>query len=184
MADLLLIAVAAATINNFVLERMLGLCPVVGTGTRLDAIKGVSLATTGTLMMAAALGYLVDRWVLVPYGLPYLRIITFLGLTVLSVHGMNLLFRRPGMQLPLVTTNCAVLGVTLLTAGTSSSLTGALALGLGAGLGYSVVLLLLTGLRPRLEQAPVPKSLRGPALTLVTVGIMSLAALGFSGFGA
>ncbi|MBL8200431.1 MAG: electron transport complex subunit RsxA [Chromatiales bacterium] len=184
MAELLLIVVAAATINNFVLERLLGLCPILGAGTRLDAVRGVSLATTGALTVAGGLSYLLDQWVLAPYGLPYLRIITFLALSVVSVRGMNLLLRGPASQLPLVTTNCAVLGVTLLAAGTSGSLAGALALGLGAGLGYGVVLLLLAGLRPRLEQAPVPEALRGPALALITVGIMSLAALGFTGFGA
>lgn len=183
MTDLLLIVVAAATINNFVLERLLGLCPVLAPGTRLEAVRGVALATTGALTVAGGLSFLLDRWVLVPFELPYLRIIAFLALAVPSVQLMNLLLRRPGMHAPLVTTNCAVLGVTLLTAGTATSLAGALALGFGAGLGYSAVLLLLTGLRPRLEQAPVPAALRGAPLALITVGFMSLATLGFSGFG-
>ncbi len=183
MTDLLLIAVAAATINNFVLERLLGLCPVVGAGTHLEGVKGVSLATTCVLTITAALSYLLDRWVLTPYELPYLRIIAFLTLTLLTVYGANLVSRRSAQHLPLITTNCAVLGVALLTAGTSASLLGAIALGFGAGVGFSLVLLLFTGLRPRLEQAPVPAALRGPALALITLGMMSLAVLGFSGFG-
>jgi electron transport complex protein RnfA len=183
MTDLLLIAVAAATINNFVLVRLLGLCPVLGPGTRLADVQGASLATTGVLTITAGLSYLLDRWVLVPYELPYLRIITFLALTVLTVQGANLLLRRPSPQLPVITTNCAVLGVALLTAGTSNSFAGAIALGLGAGLGFSLVILLFAGLGPRLEQTPVPAALRGPAITLVTLGMMSLAVLGFSGFG-
>ena len=183
MTELLLIIVAAATVNNVVLVRLLGLCPVLGAGTHLDDVKGVSLATTGVLTITGGLSYLLERWVLVPYELPYLRIIGFLALTVLTVQGANLLLRRPTTQLPLITTNCAVLGVTLLTAGTSSSLGGAIALGFGAGLGFSLVLLLFSGLRPRLEQAPIPAALRGPAIALVTIGMMSLAVLGFSGLG-
>ena len=183
MTDLLLIAIAAATINNFVLTRLLGLCPVLGAGTGIEDVRGVALATTGVLTITAGLSYLVERWVLVPYELPYLRIMAFLALTVLTVQGANLLLRRLSTQLPLITTNCAVLGVALLTAGTSNSLAGAVALGFGAGLGFSLVVLLFAGLGPRLEQAPVPAALRGPAISLVTLGIMSLVILGFSGFG-
>ncbi len=183
MTELLLIAVAAATVNNVVLIRLLGLCPVLGKGTHLDEVKGVSLATTGVLTVTAGLSYLVDHWVLLPYGLPYLRIIAFLTLTLLTVQGANLLLPRFSAQLPLITTNCVVLGVALLTSATSDSLPGALALGLGAGLGFSLVLTLFTSLRSRLEQAPVPAALRGPAINLITVGMLSLAILGFSGFG-
>jgi len=183
MTDLLLIAVAAVTVNNFVLVRLLGLCPVLGAGTRLDDVQGVALATTGVLTITAGLSYLLDRWVLVPYELPYLRIIAFLVLTLLTVQGANLIFRQSGKHLPLITTNCAVLGVALLTAGTSDSLAGAIALGFGAGVGFSLVILLFAGLGPRLEQTPVPAALRGPAISLITVGLMSLAVLGFSGFG-
>ncbi len=183
MTELLLMAVAAATINNFVLERLLGLCPVVGAGTRLDDVRGVALATTAVLTITAALSYLLDRWVLTPYELPYLRIMGFLALTLLAVQGVNRVVRLSGQHLPLITTNCAVLGVALLTAGTSDSFAGAIALGFGAGVGFSLVLLLFSGLRPRLEQAPVPTALRGPAIALITLGMMSLAVLGFSGFG-
>jgi electron transport complex protein RnfA len=183
MADLLLIAVAAATVNNFVLVRLLGLCPVLGAGTRLDDILGVSLATTGALTVTAGLSYLLDRWVLVPYELPYLRIIAFLALTGVAVGAANRVVQRSDQHLPVITINCAVLGVALLTTGTASSLAGALALGFGAGAGFSLVMFLFAGLRPRLEQAPVPAPLRGPAIAFVTVGIMALAFLGFSGLG-
>jgi Na+-translocating ferredoxin:NAD+ oxidoreductase subunit A len=183
MAELLLIAVAAATINNLVLMRLLGLCPVLGAGARLADFRGMALATTGIVTVTGGLSYLLDHWVLVPYGLPYLRITAFLVLTVLTVQGSNRLFRRPGAQLPLVTTNCAVLGVALLSAGASSSLAGAIALGFGAGAGFSLVQILFSGLGARLEQYPVPATLRGPPIALITLGMMSLAVLGFSGFG-
>ncbi|MEQ1802192.1 MAG: Rnf-Nqr domain containing protein [Gammaproteobacteria bacterium] len=183
MTDLLLIAVAAATVNNVVLVRLLGLCPLLGAGSRLEDVAGVALATTGALTVTAALCHVLDRWVLEPLDLPFLRITGFMVLTVLTVHVGNLLLRRPRSQLPLVTTNCAVLGVALLTTGTVDGLAEALALGFGAGLGFSLVLLLFTGLRPRLDQSAVPAPLRGPAIALVTAGMMSLAFLGFSGFG-
>lgn len=183
MTDLLLIAVAAATVNNFVLVRLLGLCPVLGAGSRLQDVPAVAGATTVGLTVAAGLCHALDRWVLVPLELPYLRIIGFLALTVLAVRVANLVLRRPGHQLPMITTNCAVLGVALLTTGSVDSLAGALALGFGAGLGFGLVLLLFTGLLPRLEQSPLPGPLRGPAIALVTVGMMSLAFLGFSGLG-
>ncbi|MDH5255024.1 MAG: electron transport complex subunit RsxA [Gammaproteobacteria bacterium] len=183
MTDLLLIAVAAATVNNFVLVRLLGLCPVLGAGTRLEDVPGVALGTTAVLAVTAVLCQALDRWVLVPFGLPYLRIIGFLALTLLVVRLANLVLRGPARQLPLITTNCAVLGVALLTTGTVDSLAGALALGLGAGTGFSLVLLLFTGALPRIEQAPLPRPLRGPAIALVTIGMLSMAFLGFSGVG-
>jgi electron transport complex protein RnfA len=183
MTDLLLIAVAAATVNNFVLVRLLGLCPVLGAGARLEDLPGVALATTAVLTGTAVLCHALDRWVLVPFGLPYLRIIGFLALTMLVVRLANLVLRRPAHQLPLLTTNCAVLGVALLTTGTVDSLAGALALGLGAGLGFSLVLLLFPGALPRLEQSPLPGPLRGPAIALLTIGMLSMAFLGFSGVG-
>ncbi|MEO7385558.1 MAG: Rnf-Nqr domain containing protein [Gammaproteobacteria bacterium] len=183
MTDLLLIAVAAATVNNFVLVRLLGLCPVLGSGMRPEDVPAVTVAITGVLTVSAGLCHLLDSWVLVPFGLPYLRIIGFLVITLLAVQATALIPGRRAGTLPLITTNCAVLGVALLTTGTVDSLAAALALGLGAGLGFGLVLLLFTGLLPRLEQSPVPLPLRGPAIALVTAGMMSLAFLGFAGLG-
>ena len=191
MTDLLFIAVAAATVNNIVLERLLGLCPVVGTTARIDEALATGLATTGALTLTAGLSHLLNQWLLVPFSLPYLRIIALLGLAALSVQAVNAILGRrgachspaTGQHLPLITMNCAVLGVALLTTGTADTLAGAAALGLGAGLGFTVVLVLFASLRPRLLQSPVPAPLRGPAIALVTVGMMSLAFLGFSGLG-
>ncbi|MDP2325464.1 MAG: Rnf-Nqr domain containing protein [Gammaproteobacteria bacterium] len=181
MTDFLFIAIAAATINNIVLERLLGLCPVIGTAPRFDDALATGLATTGALTLTAGLCHLLNQWLLMPWGLAYLRIITVLALAALSVQLVNVLPWRRGAHQSLTTMNCAVLGVALLTTGTAGSLADATALGLGAGVGFTVVLVLFASLRPRLLQSPVP--LRGPAITLVTVGIMSLAFLGFSGLG-
>ncbi len=183
MTDLLLIAVAAATVNNFVLVRLLGLSPVLGPGSSLEEFPAMALATTGVMAVTGGLCHALDRWALVPYELPYLRILGFLGITLLTIRMANAILRRHHRQLPLVTTTGVVLGVSLLATGTAGSLAAALSLGFGAGMGFSLVVLLFAGLRPRLEQAPVPAALRGPAIGLVTVGMMSLAFLGFTGLG-
>lgn len=191
MTDLLLIAIAAASINNIVLERLLGLCPVLGASGRVDEALWSGLATTAALALAAGLSHLLNEWLLEPFGLPYLRIIALVAIAALAVQAVNALLARRaarqfasvGGQSPLVTMNCAVLGVALLTSGTAGSFAGAVALGLGAGLGFTVVVLLISSLRQRLEQSPLPLPLRGPPITLVTVGMMSLAFLGFSGVG-
>ncbi len=189
MADLLLIALAAATVNNFVLVRFLGLCPVLGVSARLDSAVGMSLATTGVLTLTSGITHLLDRWLLVPRDLTHLRIITFILVIAGVVQLAEMVIRRRsailhrllGVYLPLITTNCAVLGVALINAGTANGLGEALALGLGAGLGFCLVLVLFAGLRERLEGAEVPAAFRGPAIALVTVGMMSLAFVGFSG---
>jgi electron transport complex protein RnfA len=189
MAELLLIAVGAATVNNFVLVRFLGLCPLLGTGSRLDSAAGMSLATGCVLTITAGLSYLLDHWVLLPLDLGYLRIISFILLIAATVQLAEMVIRRRhallhrllGMYLPLITTNCAVLGVALLNAGTAASLGEALATGVGAGLGFALVMLLFASLRERLESAEVPQPFRGPAIALVTAGMMSLAFLGFAG---
>ena len=183
MMDLLLIAVAAATVNNFVLVRLLGLSPVLDPNSSLEEFPTMAVATTGVVAVTTGLCHALDRWALVPYDLPYLRILGFLGIALLTIPAANLILRRRGRRLPLVTTGSVVLGVALLTAGTVNGLAAALALGFGAGAGFSLVVLLFTGLRHRLEQAPVPAALRGPAIALVTVGMLSLAFLGFSGLG-
>ncbi|MCL4792054.1 MAG: electron transport complex subunit RsxA [Gammaproteobacteria bacterium] len=189
MAELLLIAVGAATVNNFVLVRFLGLCPLLGVGSRLDSAAGMSLATGFVLTVTAGLSYLLDHWVLLPLDLGYLRIISFILLIAGTVQLAELVIRRRhallhrllGMYLPLITTNCAVLGVALLNTGTAASLAEALATGLGAGLGFALVMLLFASLRERLESSEVPHAFRGPAIALVTAGMMSLAFLGFAG---
>ncbi|MDH5274943.1 MAG: electron transport complex subunit RsxA [Gammaproteobacteria bacterium] len=195
MTDFLLIVVAAATINNIVLERLLGLCPVLGQtqgmSSRVDNAGRSGLATTCALTITAGLSHLLYQWLLLPRGLVYLRTIGLLALSALTVQGVNVLLERHGagqgpfasQHLPLTTMNCAVLGVALLTTGTADTLGDAIALGLGAGLGFTVVVMLFASLRPRLEQSPVPAPLRGPAVALITVGMMSLAFLGFSGLG-
>jgi electron transport complex protein RnfA len=189
MGELLLIAVGAALVNNFVLTRFLGLCPVLGTSQRLDGAVGMALATTAVLTVTAGLCHLAEAWLLGPFGLAHLRIVTYILVIASAVQfteqllrrAAPLLHRRLGIYLPLITTNCAVLGVALLNAGTPRSFGVALANGFGAGLGFALVLVLFAALRERLVGADVPAPFRGPAIALVTAGLMALAFLGFAG---
>jgi electron transport complex protein RnfA len=189
MTELLLIAVGAALVNNFVLVRFLGLCPLLGASTRLDSAAGMALATGIILTVSAGLTWLIDHHLLRPLDLGFLRIMAFILAIAAVVQGTELVIRRTspllyrwlGIYLPLITTNCAVLGVALLSAGEVRSLPAALAQGAGAGLGFGLVLVVFAGLRERIEEPEVPAPFRGPAIALVTAGMLSMAFLGFAG---
>lgn len=189
MADLILIIVATVLVNNFVLTKFLGLCPFLGASSRLESALGMALATTFVLTAASGLSYLVNRYVLVPTGTEYLRLLAFILIIAGAVQVTELIIRRSspmlhqvlGVFLPLITTNCAVLGIALLNVQESDNLAMALAYGLGGGLGFSLVIALFAGLRERTTSPMVPAPLRGAALSLTTAGFMALAFMGFAG---
>jgi electron transport complex protein RnfA len=189
MGDLLLMAVGAALVNNFVLTRFLGLCPVLGTSQRLEGATGMAVATTAVLTVTAGLCQLAEQFLLQPFDLGHLRIVTYIVIIAAAVQfteqalrrAAPLLHQRLGIYLPLITTNCAVLGVALLNAGATRSFGAALVYGLGAGLGFALVLVLFAGLRERLASADVPRPFQGAAIALVTAGMLALAFLGFAG---
>ena len=190
MAELVLIVIAAALVNNFVLVQFLGLCPFMGASRRVEGALGMSLATGLVLTVASGLSYAVDRTLLIPYNLQYLRLLAFIliigaavQLTEQLVRRFSpLLYRVLGLYIPLIASNCAVLGVALLNSSASRSLVAALFYGAGAALGFALVLTLLAGLRERLEYADIPRPFRGASIAFVTAGILSLAFLGFTGF--
>ena len=190
VGQLMLVVVAAALVNNFVLVQFLGLCPFVGASRRLEGAIGMSLATGLVLTTASGLSYLVDHFLLRPYGLEYLRLLAFIlviGAAVqLTEHLIRrlspVLYRVLGLYIPLIASNCAVLGVALLNTSANRSFIAALFYGTGAALGFGLVLVMLAGLRERLETADVPEVFKGSAIAFITAGIMSLAFLGFSGF--
>ncbi len=189
MSDLLLIIIATVLVNNFVLVKFLGLCPFLGASTKPETALGMSLATTLVLTLASAFSYLIDTWLLVPFRLEYLRLISFILVIAGAVQFTEILIRKTspllyqvlGLYLPLITTNCAVLGVALLNIRQSGSLLEALAYGIGAGLGFCLVMILFAGIRERLDAADVPVAFRGAAIALVTAGMMSMAFIGFTG---
>lgn len=189
--DLLLTLLTAIFINNFVLVKFLGLCPVMGVSRQLEAAWGLAMATAFVLTLAAGLAYLVDQWVLVPLDAQYLRTLAFIVLIAALVQGVEALMRATapvlhqvlGIFLPLITTNCAVLGVALLVVREPKGLMDALVFGFGAAVGFGLVLVLFAGLRERIDAAPVPAPFRGAPVALVTAGLMSLGFMGFAGMG-
>jgi len=189
MTELIIIIVSGALLNNFVLTKFLGLCPLLGTTTRLETALGMSLATTFVLTLSAAASYLVETYLLVPLDLTWLRLLSFILIIAGAVQLTEALIRSSspmlyqvlGIYLPLITTNCAVLGVALLNVQTSKTFLQALAYGIGAGLGFCLVMLLFAGIRERLELADVPTPFKGAAIALVTAGLMSLGFMGFAG---
>lgn len=190
MTELILILLSAILVNNFVLVQFLGLCPFMGVSKKIETAIGLALATTFVLTLAAMSCYLVQRYILIPLNLEYLRTISFILVIAVVVQFTEmvvqktspLLYRVLGIFLPLITTNCIVLGVALLNANKAefgffkSSLNG-----FAAGLGFSLVLVLFAALRERIALADVPKPFQGAAIGLVTAGLMSVAFAGFTG---
>lgn len=189
MTEFLLLLVSTILVNNFVLVKFLGLCPFMGVSNKLDTAIGMCLATTFVLTLASLCSYLVETYILSPLELNYLRTLTFIlviavvvQFTEMVVHKTSpALYRLLGIFLPLITTNCAVLGVALLNVKSNHGLVGSVVYGFGAAVGFSLVLVLFAAMRERLASADVPVVFRGAAIGLITAGLMSLAFMGFTG---
>ena len=189
MGELGAILVATALVNNVVLMRILGVCPLFGASMRIESAVAIALATGFVLTLASLLAYLLDTLVLMPLGLEHLRILTLLLVIAATVQLTELVVRRRqpllyevlGLQLPLIAANCAVLGVTLLNVTQAHDFLQSIFYGLGASLGFGLALVLFAGLRERIVASDVPAPLRGPAILLVTAALMSLAFMGFAG---
>ena len=190
MSELLLIALGAALVNNFLLVQLLGVCPFIGGTQRVDGAIALGLAMALVLALTAGAAQLVDLYVLRPYDLGYLRLFALLLVVGGAVGGTELALRRfapvlqrvLGLYFPLVATNCAVLGVALINTTASRSFVAALFYGTGAALGFGLALTLFAGLRERVATADVPIAFRGAPITFVTAGILSLAFMAFAGF--
>ncbi len=189
MTEYLLILVSTVLVNNFVLTKFLGLCPFMGVSRKLETATGMALATTFVLTLSSICSYLANNYLLAPLGLEYLRTITFIlviaavvQFTEMVIHKTSpLLYQVLGIFLPLITTNCAVLGVALLNVQQDSGFIESALFGFGAAVGFSMVLILFAAMRERIAVADVPVPFRGPAIALITTGLMSLAFMGFSG---
>ena len=189
MGELANLLVGALLVNNFVLAQFLGLCPFMGVTRGLDTALSMGLATTFVLTLAATICYLVFHGLLVPLQLEWLNIILFI-VVIASVVQLTEVYLRAtspmlhqvlGVYLPLITTNCAVLGVALLVVGREMTLLETIVFSIGAAGGFTLVMVLFGAIRERLEGADVPKAFRGAPIALVTAGIMSLGFLGFAG---
>lgn len=191
MKEYALILLGTVLVNNFVLVKFLGLCPFMGVSRKLDTAIGMALATTFVMTLSAVLSYLVNQYILIPLDAEYLRTLSFIlviavivQFTEMVIHKTSpLLYQLLGIFLPLITTNCAVLGLALLNVQEEHNFVTATLYGFGAALGFSLVLILFAAMRERLDAADVPVPFRGSAIALITAGLMSLAFMGFAGLG-
>ncbi|WP_371373185.1 electron transport complex subunit RsxA [Thalassotalea aquiviva] len=189
MTDYLLLLIGTVLVNNFVLVKFLGLCPFMGVSSKTETAIGMSLATTFVLTLASLLSYLFSTYVLQPLGLEYLTTMGFIlviavvvQFTEMVVHKTSAsLYRLLGIFLPLITTNCAVLGVALLNLNEQHNFFQSIVYGFGAAVGFSIVLIMFSAMRERLANADVPKPFQGAAIAMITAGLMSLAFMGFTG---
>ena len=185
--DYLLLIIGTALINNFVLVKFLGLCPFMGVSKKVETAIGMGLATTFVLTVASLSAYLTETFILIPLQAQFLRTLVFILIIAVIVQLTEIhktspvLYRLLGIYLPLITTNCAVLGVALLNVNLANNLVQSVLYGFGAALGFSLVLVLFAALRERLAAADVPRPFQGASIALVTAGLMSLAFMGFAG---
>lgn len=187
-----LLMLAVVLVNNVVLTQYLGLCPFLGGSRRMDAALGLGLATALVLTLACAVAFVLDRYLLTPLDARFLRTIVFIAAIAVAVQAVEtvlraclpVLHRVLGIYLPLITTNCAVLGVALLSVEQASALSDAVARGSGSALGFALVMVVFAGLRERLQESAVPAALRGTPIALIGAAILSMAFMGFSGLGA
>ncbi|MAT91658.1 MAG: electron transport complex subunit RsxA [Halioglobus sp.] len=188
-ADYSVLLIGAILVNNFVLVQFLGLCPFMGVSNKLETAMGMSMATTFVLTLASAVSNLTYHFILLPLGLAYLKTIAFILVIAVVVQftemvvrkSSPLLYRVLGVYLPLITTNCAVLGVALINISKDHSFMQALFYGFGAAVGFSLVLVLFAAMRERLAVADVPVPFQGAAIGMITAGLMSLGFMGFAG---
>ncbi|MEY2700541.1 MAG: hypothetical protein RIQ52_1296 [Pseudomonadota bacterium] len=189
MKEYLLILVSTLLVNNFVLVKFLGLCPFMGVSRRLETAMGMGLATTFVLTLSSMSSYLVNHYLLEPLAITYLRTIAFIVVIAVVVQFTELVVRKTspllyamlGIFLPLITTNCAVLGVALLNIQSGHDFMQSMLYGFGASLGFTMVLVLFAAMRERIDAADVPAPFRGNAIALITAGLASVAFMGFSG---
>ncbi len=189
MTEYALILVSTVLVNNFVLVKFLGLCPFMGVSRKLETAMGMGLATTFVLTLSSVSSYLVNTYLLEPLGLGYLRTIAFIlviavvvQFTEMVMHKTSpLLYQVLGIFLPLITTNCAVLGVALLNIQEQHDFLHSALYGFGAAVGFSMVLVLFAAVRERVDAADVPAPFKGNAIALITAGLMSMAFMGFTG---
>jgi electron transport complex protein RnfA len=189
MSEILLLLFSTAIINNVVLVKFLGLCPFVGVTQKLDTAFGMGLATTFVITMASGACWMLENWILIPFDIVYLRILMYILVIAAVVQFVEMvvkkmapdLYQALGVYLPLITTNCAVLGLPLLSAQEKMNLFHAIVFGFGSSLGFTLVLVMFAGMRERLALARIPAAFAGAPISFVTASLLALAFMGFSG---
>jgi electron transport complex protein RnfA len=189
VGEFLIILVSTILVNNFVLARFLGICPFLGVSKKTDTALGMGMAVTFVMTLASIFTNLIYNQVLIPFHLEYLQIVTFILIIASLVQLVETVLRKIspalyhalGIYLPLITTTCAILGLALLNIIKNYDLVRSIVFALGAGIGFTLALLIMSGIRERLEFADVPKVLRGVPIALIVAGLLSMAFMGFSG---
>ncbi len=189
MSNYFLLFFGTVLVNNFVLVKFLGLCPFMGVSNKVETAVGMAFATTFVLTLTAALSYIVNTYLLEPLDLHYLQTLSFILVIAVVVQFTEMvmhktsptLYRLLGIFLPLITTNCAILGLALLNINENHDFVESIIYGFGAGIGFSLVLVLFSSMRERLAASDVPLPFKGSAIAMITAGLMSLAFMGFTG---
>jgi electron transport complex protein RnfA len=189
MGEYVMLILGTALVNNVVLVKFLGLCPFMGVSNKIDSALGMGLATTFVLTLAAVASWLLERFVLEPLDIGFLRILTFIlviaavvQFTEMAVRKLSpALYQVLGIFLPLITTNCAVLGVALLNVQEDNGFLESVLYGFGSALGFTLVMILFAGMRERLALAQVPATFSGTPIAFIAAGLLSLAFMGFAG---
>jgi electron transport complex protein RnfA len=187
--EYLMLLIGTVLVNNVVLVRFLGLCPFLGVSSKLSTAVGMSAATTFVMTLAACSSWMLEHWMLQPLDIGFLRILAYILVIAGVVQFTEAVIRKTsphlykslGIYLPLITTNCAVLGVPLISVRAQQSFMESLIFGLGSAVGFSLVMLIFAGMRERLALADVPKSFAGAPVALVTAGLLALTFMGFGG---
>jgi len=189
--ELLFLFFATILINNFVLSKFLGICPFVGVSGRLSSALGMGFAVTFVMTLTAIVSWLIYNAVLVPLGAEYLKIVAFIVVIASLVQLVEMylkkffpeLYRAFGIFLPMITTNCAIMGSALLIVDYDYGPIPAVIFGFAGGIGFTLAITIMAGIREELETADIPKCMKGTAITLIVAGLLALAFMGFSGFG-
>lgn len=187
--EIILILISTIFVTNFVLARFLGICPFLGVSSKIETSIGMGMAVIFVITLAGLCSWLIDKFILIPYDIVYLRTIVFILVIAALVQFVEMVVRKTspalynalGIYLPLITTNCAVLGVALLVVQTEMEFFPMLFFAVGASVGFTVALILMAGIREQMAFGRVPKIFQGTPIGLITAGLMSLAFLGFAG---
>lgn len=189
ISGILLMLLSSILVNNFILSRFLGCCPFLGVSKRVETAIGMGLAVTFVMALASVITYLVQVYLLVPFGIEYLQTIAFILVIAALVQLVEMalqklvpsLYQALGVYLPLITTNCAVLGVAIININENYNLLQSLVNGISGALGFTLAIVLFAGIRERLELSDIPEPLKGFPIALLSAGLMAIAFLGFSG---
>ena len=187
--EIFIIFISASVINNFVLTYFLGICPFLGVSNKIDSAFSLGLATTFVMVITAVASWLINHFILIPFKVPFLEYVSFIIVIASMVQLVEMfvkktspvLYRALGIFLPLITTNCAILGLALFAVLRDYSFIHTVVFGMGAGVGFTLAIVIMAGIREELEMADIPLPLQGPGITLIVAGFLALAFMGFAG---